>query len=238
MNYAGACVIIGFQVVGAALGIRSAAALDAPAHVPTKPHIPEGIFLEPPESRAPIPPGLVMRPIYAKGLAFMKSHEGWSSTRYNDSAGFCTIGYGHLIKQSRCDGTEPAEFIHGLSPAQGWQLFLDDLRPAQFEVMSDVKVKMTDGEYAALCDFTFNVGTKNFRGSTLLQRVNENLLSDVPTQFRRWVLAGGNKKSAVGLLNRRNAEIAMFFDGQEVTRASPPPGEDTTPIDIQKGETH
>jgi lysozyme len=208
-------------------------------------HVPDGIFLEAPEGRAPIPPGFTPRTIYSNGLNYTKSAEGWRSGTYNDVAGYCTIGYGHLIKKSRCDGTEPPEFVRGLSLAQGTQLLIADMRPAQYEVEKDVKEDvtktLTDGEYAALCDFTFNVGTANFRTSMILTYVNEGLMSQVPRQLLRWVNAG-NLKNVKGLVNRRDQEIALLLDGKSKafvasTRAPAPPGAPTSPVDIRKGET-
>jgi GH24 family phage-related lysozyme (muramidase) len=38
---------------------------------------------------------------------------------------------------------------------------------AQRAVMTLVKTRLTDGQYAALCDFTYNVGSENLKKSTL-----------------------------------------------------------------------
>jgi GH24 family phage-related lysozyme (muramidase) len=93
---------------------------------------------------------------------------------------------------------------------------------------------LSDGQFAALCDFAFNVGTTALRKSTLLKRLHEGRDVDVPAQFRRWVSAGG--RVLPGLKTRREAEIALFFDGLPVPRAVPAPGEDLSVIDIRTGE--
>lgn len=54
-----------------------------------------------------------MRQISAEGLRLTKDSEGFVDQLYNDAAGYCTIGYGHLIKRSLCDGSEPQEFCEG-----------------------------------------------------------------------------------------------------------------------------
>ena len=101
-----------------------------------------------------------MRQISTAGLQLTKDSEGFVGKLYNDAAGYCTIGYGHLIKRSQCDGSEPREFLRGLSETQGGELLLEDMRYSQLAVMKAVKVELSDSEYAALCDFVFNVGSR------------------------------------------------------------------------------
>jgi GH24 family phage-related lysozyme (muramidase) len=178
--------------------------------------------------------GLQLRPVYASGLKVTKESEGWVPRLYNDAAKYCTIGYGHLVKLAPCDGTEPDEFRKGLTEQQGEALLVTDMATAQLAVMTSVRVPMTDGQYAALTDFTFNVGGGKLRKSTLLRVVNAGEVEKVPGQLRRWVTAGG--KQWPGLVTRREREIILFFDGLPTTRAVPQPGEDLSPIDIRKGE--
>jgi lysozyme len=196
-------------------------------------HIPDGVFLEP-RFTPPIPSIGPPRQIYPKGILFTKKSEGWSPTEYNDSANNCTIGYGHLIKLAPCNGTEPAEFLKSITIAQGTNLLMEDMSGPQAAVSNGVTVSLTDGEYASLCDFAFNVGPTHFLSSTLLKVINANQFDQVATQMRRWIVAGG--KNVPGLLNRRNGEIALFFDGQKIPSAIPAPGMAATPVDVEKGE--
>jgi len=193
-----------------------------------------GIFLEPKE-RAVLPPGVEPRAVYDPGLELTKVSEGFRGKLYNDAARYCTIAYGHLIKRAACDGTEPAEFLRGVSLARGTELLVDDMHTAQVAVMTSVDVELTDGQYAALCDFVYNVGSGNFRRSTLRKVVNAREFDRVPFQFLRWVKAGG--RELPGLKARREEEIALFFDGIPVPRAVPAEEEDLAPIDIRTGET-
>jgi GH24 family phage-related lysozyme (muramidase) len=95
---------------------------------------------------------------------------------------------------------------------------------------------LTDDQFAALSDFVFNVGGRNFARSTLLKVVNAMQYERIPDQFRRWVMAGG--KTWPGLVNRREKEITLYFKGRPKVKALPLPGEDLSPIDIwgEKGE--
>ncbi|WP_457666928.1 lysozyme [Thiolapillus sp.] len=190
-----------------------------------------GIFLEP-EERAVLPPGVELRPVFSKGLALTKRSEGFRSGLYNDAANYCTIAYGHLLKLAPCDGSEPPEFLAGVTEEQGTELLVDDMERAQVSVMTSVEVDLTDGQYAALCDFVYNVGSGNFRRSTLLKVLNGSQFEQVPFQLLRWVKAGG--KELPGLKKRREQEIVLFFDGQPIPRALPEEQFET--IDIRKGE--
>jgi len=214
-----------------------------------------GIFLEP-EPRTALPPGVELRnpgvelrkpgvelrKVYNQGLQLTKSFEGFRGRLYHDAAGYCTIAYGHVVKLAPCDGSEPDEFLNGVSEPRGGELLVKDLERAQRAVMTNVGIwptmNLTDGQYAALCDFTFNVGGGNLKSSTLLQVINAGQFHHVPSQFRRWTMAGGKELAA--LKARREREIDLFFDGLPKPKAAPPTrgGEDLSPIDIRKGEGH
>jgi lysozyme len=181
-------------------------------------------------------PGLVpkdiiaLRTVYPRGLSVTKLAEGWEPYLYNDAAGYCTIGYGHLIKKERCNGSEPSDFRKGLTMTGGDTLLLSDLESARYAVSSSVTVPLTDGQFAALTDFVFNVGGGNFRKSTILKMVNGGQSNRVSGQFRRWVLARG--KTWPGLVKRREREVEIFYDGIFVSKDLPLPGEDLSPLDI------
>lgn len=187
------------------------------------------------EGRALLPQGISLRTVYPTGITVTKTSEGWVPHLYNDAVLYCTIGYGHLIKKAPCDGSEDVEFLHGLSKPRGEELLLGDLATSQYAVMTSVKVPLTDGQFAALVDFAFNVGSANFRGSTLLDVVNGKQQDRVSLQFRRWILAKGKPLSA--LKTRREREITLYFDGIPKTRGVPQPGEDLSPIDVEKGQS-
>jgi len=193
-----------------------------------------GIFLEP-EERAVLPPGVELRGIYDKGLQLTKESEGFRSHLYNDAARYCTIAYGHLVNLAPCDGSEPEHFLDGVTEPEGADLLRDDMEIAERVVLTAVDVELSDGQYAALCDFVYNVGGGNFRRSTLLKVVNRNDFDEVPFQLRRWVKAGG--RELAGLKKRREREIELFFENLEIPRALPPADVDLSPIDIRQGES-
>jgi GH24 family phage-related lysozyme (muramidase) len=211
---------------------RGLAGCAKPAHIselPDKP--PDGIFLE--RERAVLPQGEELRPLHPKGLALTKLSEGWVDHLYNDAAGYCTVGYGHLCYRSRCDGSTPAEYLRPVSEEAGTRLLLRDMEQAQIAVQLALPAHreiLNDQQFSALCDFVFNVGGSNFRGSTLLKVVRAKQFDRVEGQLQRWVLAGG--KPYKGLVVRREREIALFFDGQAPPRGLPRADEDLSPLDI------
>ena len=186
-----------------------------------------GILLE----EQPPPAAALLRPVSSQGLELTKASEGWVNRLYNDAVGYCTIGYGHLVKKSRCDGSEPMIFRPTIDEAYGTQLLGTDMGRSQSAVMTYVRTPMTDGQYAALCDFVYNVGATNFSSSTLLRLVNDNRLDGVAAQFRRWVYASG--KELPGLKARREREITLFFEGLAVPSPAFPDRADLTPRDIR-----
>ena len=100
--------------------------------------------------------------------------------------------------------------------------------------MRAVNVPLSDGQFAALADFVFNVGGGNFRKSSLLKAVNQSQHERVPFQMRRWVKAGG--RELPGLKRRREGAIALYFEGKGIPRDVPPADEDLSEIDVLTGE--
>src|SRR5947209_3772954 len=99
------------------------------------------------------------------GLDFIERHEGYRDHVYLDSAGYATIGYGHLIKKSE-------DFSDGITEEQGAELLKQDVQQAVDAVSSKLKIAVTQTEFDALVDFTFNLGAANFGKSTLLKNIN------------------------------------------------------------------
>lgn len=199
-----------------------------------------GIFLEEP-TRDGLPQGVILRKISDAGLSVTKDAEGFIREKYDDPAGYCTIGYGHLLQRNRCNGKEPGElescevskrgeFRSAIYELRGEQILRCDMARAEVAVTRLARSDLTDGEFAALADFTFNVGARKFERSTLLRVVNDGNYQQVAKEFRRWVLADGKKLR--GLQERREREIKLFFNG--VARGGQP--EETELIDIRIGE--
>lgn len=232
-NYV-ACRFAQGGIIMMSLMLVAGCAKEEAAEFQTLEKLSPGSLLEPDAARPILPAGVSLRSVHSKGLALTKVSEGWEPRIYNDPAGYCTIGYGHLIRKARCNGTEPSEFLGGITESRGTDLLKSDMAGAQITVMTSVDVLLTDVQYSALTDFVFNVGSSNFRNSTLLKHINAQRFEEVPTQLRRWTLADGKKYQ--GLVTRREGEIALFFEGQPVPKPLPNADEEVFSLDIRKGE--
>lgn len=142
-----------------------------------------------------------------EGREMLAAWEGGCQTRvYLDSAGYPTVGVGHLIMDGE-DFQEGVEYDRD----RLMQLFADDLLDMEEYVSMYVTTPITRFQFDALVSFTFNLGPTNFRRSTLLKRVNAGRHSEVPGQLARWNRAGG--QVVRGLVRRREAEGILYDTG-------------------------
>ena len=139
---------------------------------------------------------------YSKtGLQLTESFEGCKLTAYPDSKGVPTIGYGHtagVYLGMTCT----------LDQAEQW--LAKDIEWAESVVNKYVTVSLTQGEYDALVDFVFNIGSSNFQHSSMLELINRGNYAAAVLVFEVWDKCGG--KVVAGLLRRRLAE-EKEFDG-------------------------
>jgi lysozyme len=136
------------------------------------------------------------------GLNLIKESEGLRLQVYGDAVGLPTIGYGHLLK--------PGEhFSAGITESQADELLNADVEVAAAVVNSYVKVPLNQNQFDALVDFVFNLGSANFRKSTLLKKLNAKDFVGAAGEFGRWVYAGGHPLP--GLIARREAERELFL---------------------------
>jgi lysozyme len=139
----------------------------------------------------------------SQGVDFIKKHEGYSSQIYNDSAGNPTIGYGHLIK--------PGEnFSNGITQQQATALLAQDAQSAVAAVNAKLTAKISQKQFDALVDFTYNLGAKNLGKSTLISNINAGK-TVTQQNFTDWNRAGG--KVVKGLTIRRTDEYDLFTRG-------------------------
>lgn len=134
------------------------------------------------------------------GLALTERSEGVRLRAYQDQGGVWTIGYGHT--------GAGAYFGAVITPEQAETYLIQDVQKAVAAVNASVTAPVTQYQFDALVDFTFNVGTHAFENSTLLKHLNAGNMPAAEADFRSWVFVGG--KVNPGLLNRRLAEQAVF----------------------------
>lgn len=129
----------------------------------------------------------------------LKEFEGYRPTSYQDSAGVWTIGYGH---------TQGVKKGQKIAKAQAESLLRGDLLKAE-KYVNGLKLNLTQGQFDALVDFAYNLGTGNLGTSTLLGKIRMKASDEeIQAQFRRWVYAGG--KVLPGLVKRREWEAQRW----------------------------
>jgi GH24 family phage-related lysozyme (muramidase)/murein DD-endopeptidase MepM/ murein hydrolase activator NlpD len=150
----------------------------------------------------------------AKGFDFIKSWEGYRKDAYNDSEGFCTIGYGHLIAKMRCEQLSlPTEFKSGITLEKATQLLKQKVQEFEISLKRDIKVPLYQYEFDALMSLIYNTGP-NFlskggqgRGETqILKKINNKDYAGGAQEFSD-VTNGG----VSGLVQRRKAEMDIFL---------------------------
>lgn len=139
--------------------------------------------------------------VSADGLNFIKQAEGCKLHAYQDSVGVWTIGVGHT------KGVIAGQII---TPGMADALLEDDLQEVYDCIEALVHVPLSQGQFDALCSFTFNLGCGALKGSTLLKMLNSGDYSGAEQQFQRWNKAGG--LVLAGLTKRRAGEAQMFSE--------------------------
>lgn len=138
------------------------------------------------------------------GKDIIKKWEGLRLKAYLCPAGVPTIGYGH---------TYNVKMGQTISMAQA-ELFLDhDYQDAEEQVLSLVKVPLTENQLGALTSFVFNLGSGNLRISTLLKKLNLGDYRGAAEQFGVWNKARvkGVMVALDGLTKRRADEKNLFL---------------------------
>jgi lysozyme len=167
-------------------------------------------FDEEAETRAP---GQV-RKLSQRGAEFIARFEGCRLQLYNDPAGHCTIGIGHLVHHGRCNGSEPAEFKRGITLERAFELLEEDAAEVVAAMRRRVKVALTQPRFDALCSWGFNCGAGVFATSTLVRKLNAGDYASVRSELARWDKAGSPPRPLPGLTRRRKAEGRLFAEGK------------------------
>lgn len=144
----------------------------------------------------------------AAGRAFIQGWEGYRAEAYLDQGGVPTIGWGHTGWYSP---SVPVALGQTCTLAQAEAWFTADTASACAEVNVGVSVPITQPQFDALVDFTYNLGAAAFAHSTLRRDLNEGDMLGAANEFLRWDYCAGQPDP--GLENRRKAERTLFLTG-------------------------
>jgi lysozyme len=144
--------------------------------------------------------------VNAEGYALIKKFEGCKLKAYRCPANVLTIGYGNTFYE---DGMKVKEGdIITQQRAEELAKFIID----QFAVTIApfILKPLNDNQFSACVSLAYNIGTGNFKKSSVFKKLNINPNdSTIADSFRLWNKGGG--KVLAGLVKRREAEIALYF---------------------------
>ena len=126
--------------------------------------------------------------------------EGCKLTAYKCPAGVWTIGVGHTkgVKQGQT-----------ITEAQAMTLLKGDLLPCE-NYVNNLGVCKTQGQFDALVDFAFNLGTAALGRSTLLKYIRAKKPEQyIREEFAKWVNSKGMRLK--GLVIRRAWEADRYY---------------------------
>ena len=126
--------------------------------------------------------------------------EGCKLTAYKCPAGVWTIGVGHTkgVKQGQT-----------ITEAQAMSLLKGDLLPCE-NYVNNLGVCKTQGQFDALVDFAFNLGTAALGRSTLLKYIRAKKPEQyIREEFGKWVNSKGMRLK--GLVIRRQWEADRYY---------------------------
>ncbi|HGY2353402.1 TPA: lysozyme [Citrobacter farmeri] len=131
--------------------------------------------------------------------------EGVRYKPYRDVVGIQTVCYGHTGKDIMLGKT--------YTEAECKELLNKDLNTVARQINPYIKVPIPETTRGALYSFVYNVGSGNFKTSTLLYKINQGDIKGACEQLRRWNKAGGGVWK--GLVTRREIEREVCLWGQK-----------------------
>ena len=144
--------------------------------------------------------------VSADCINLVKQCEGFRPAPYLCPAGVPTIGYGNTRYP---DGRAVTLDDPPITPIQAEDLMRSALAPFEDAVNRYVQVEISQSQFDALVDFTYNMGPQSLRTSTLLKMINLGQFDLAADQFDVWVMAGGRRLP--GLVTRRALEKQLFL---------------------------
>jgi lysozyme len=137
-------------------------------------------------------------------VELIKRFEGYRRASAPLGDGRYTIGYGHS-KTARADVE--------IDERDAEALLIYDLLAVTSAVNDLTFTPLTQNQFDALVCFAFNIGLDNFKGSSVLRRVNEGNLLQAAAAIEMWRKSEfeGERIVVDALVRRRAAEKALFL---------------------------
>jgi lysozyme len=138
------------------------------------------------------------------GLATLEVLEGRRTMSYLDAGGILTAGVGHT-------GPDVVAGAH-YSDQQINAWLAKNVGETETEVRDAITQPLTQNQFDACVLLTYNIGGKNFAGSSIARYINADDIADAARSFVLWDHAriDGKLVEVDGLRRRRLAESAIF----------------------------
>ena len=139
-------------------------------------------------------------------ISLIKQWEGCKLTAYQDGGGVWTIGYGTTAAAGL--GIEPTKGMT-ITQERAEELLRQGVDKFEAQVDELITAKVNDNQFGACVSLAYNIGPDAFAKSTVLRELNAGNKDKAAAAFRMWDKDNG--KVEKGLVNRREAEIALFL---------------------------
>ncbi|MBI0422383.1 LysM peptidoglycan-binding domain-containing protein [Acinetobacter sp. ACIN00229] len=141
--------------------------------------------------------------------------DGQGTYYYDDSKGYCTVGWGHLVGQSSCKALGKKALKDFISISQAKIYFEEDVLKHEAYVKKAIKVPLYQYEFDALVSLAFNIGNIASKAPNLCKLINESNYKDGPKEMLdiNKITVNGKKVPDLGLTKRRNSEYQLFIKG-------------------------
>lgn len=140
-------------------------------------------------------------------LQLIRESEGLRLMPYVDVALNLSIGYGHRMT--------PGEKLIRITLENAEELLANDVASAEVSVLKRTAgLPLSQGQFDALVDFTFQEGSARLRASGLLAKLKTGDLAGAANEFLKWDKAHDKDGTAVAfeaLKKRRAADRALFL---------------------------
>ena len=139
-----------------------------------------------------------------KGIELIKQFEGFSPVPYLCPAGKMTIGYGHVI--------EANPFLKRVTREEAEAILWQEIKRVDKYLNRVIKVKLTQGQFDAICSLVFNWGFGNFSKSKGLANLNNKEYKKASVEFfsKSKGVVNIKGKFSRGLYRRRQAELGLW----------------------------
>jgi lysozyme len=144
------------------------------------------------------------------GIQFLIREEGLVKRPYRDAAGIPTIGVGMTYYPDtgrKVQMTDPE-----LTTDQALKYLRLMLKSYELGVYSVTRDDLNPNQFDALTSFTYNIGNAGLKNSTLLKKVNANIVDpEIADAFLAYSKATINGTKRPILLGRRRREADLYF---------------------------